>query len=326
MNKVFLYLKGLGMGAADVVPGVSGGTIAFITGIYEELLNSIKSVDLEAFKLLFAFKWKAFWQKINGGFLLVLLAGIATSILTLSRLVLYLLEHYPILLWSFFFGLIIASVLLVGKQVKNWGIAAVVALAVGTAIAWYISGMEQLATESPGPLYALLCGSIAICAMILPGISGSFILILLGAYQFIFGALQNVVDGLLKGGEKPFMGDLQVVAAFIFGCVVGLLSFARLLSWTYKKYHDVMVAVLIGFLVGSLRKVWPWKETMSSYVDRHGVEKPLLQENITPFRFEDLTGSDAMLLMAVVLAVVGFFSVYGLEMFASKKGTSVEAV
>ena len=325
-NRIFLYLKGLAMGSADVVPGVSGGTIAFITGIYEELLFSIKSVDLEAAKLLFSFKLKDFWQKINGSFLVTLLLGIATAIISLSRLVLYLLENQPILLWSFFFGLIVASVIIVGKQIRKWSVVAVVFLAVGTAIAWYISSMSQVALDEPGALYVFMCGAVAICAMILPGISGSFILILLGAYQLVFGALQNIVDGLAGGGLAAIGGDLRIIGAFGVGCIAGLLSFARLLSWMFLKYHDAVVALLIGFLVGSLNKVWPWKHTVETYTDRHGVVKPLLQKNVSPFSFTEFTGEESLLIMAIVLAIVGFASVYSLEWFSTKTDLKEEEV
>lgn len=318
-NKLILFLKGIAMGAADVVPGVSGGTIAFISGIYEELLSSIKSVDLQALKLLTSFKLKDFWQKINGKFLIVLFAGIAFSILSLSRLVLYLLEHQPILLWSFFFGLIVASVFLVAKQVTKWSILPIIALIIGTAIAYYISSIGSIADENASLLYIFICGAIAICAMILPGISGSFILILMGAYQLIFGTIKELIDSLLISDFSAFFNHLKLILIFIVGCFFGLISFSRLLSWLFKHYHNTTVALLIGFLIGSLNKVWPWKETIEYYVDRHDVSKPLLQENVLPNTFAEITNQPSQLVWAILLALVGFFCVYSLELFSNKQ-------
>ncbi|WP_245576479.1 DUF368 domain-containing protein [Flexithrix dorotheae] len=319
-NRIFLFLKGVAMGAADVVPGVSGGTIAFISGIYEELLASIKSVDLEAIKLLFSFKLKAFWEKINGKFLAVLFLGIGLSIVSLSRLVLFLLQNHPILIWSFFFGLIIASVFLVASQIKKWSALAVVFLIIGTIVAWYISSISTIADEDSGMAYVFMCGAIAICAMILPGISGSFILILLGAYQLVFGSIKQLIDALVAVDTAEILANLKIIAAFGVGCLVGLISFSHLLTWLFKKYHDIIVATLIGFLLGSLNKVWPWKETVTTYFDRHGVEKPLGQVNVSPFLFEEITGNEAFLLGAIVLAVLGFFSVYSIELISKRKG------
>jgi len=322
-NKLILFFKGIAMGAADVVPGVSGGTIAFISGIYEELLSSIKSVDLEALKLLTSFKFKAFWQKINGNFLIVLFAGIAFSILSLSRLVLYLLENQPILLWSFFFGLIVASVFLVAKQISKWSALPVLALVIGTAIAYYISSIGSVADENASLLYVFICGAVAICAMILPGISGSFILILMGAYQLIFGTIKELLDSLVASNFAAFFNHLKLILVFIVGCLFGLISFSRLLSWLFKNYHNTTVALLIGFLIGSLNKVWPWKETIDYYVDRHGVSKPLLQENVLPTTFSEINNQPSQIVWALLLAIVGFFCVYSLELFSKKKEETI---
>lgn len=322
-NKLILFLKGIAMGAADVVPGVSGGTIAFISGIYEELLSSIKSVDLQALKLVTSFKLKEFWQKINGQFLIILFAGIAFSILSLSRVVLYLLENQPILLWSFFFGLIVASVLLVAKQITKWSLLPILALIIGTAMAYYISSIGSIADENASLLYVFICGAVAICAMILPGISGSFILILMGAYQLIFGTIKELIDSLVASDFAAFFNHLKLILIFIVGCLFGLISFSRLLSWLFKHYHNTTVALLIGFLIGSLNKVWPWKETMEYYVDRHGVSKPLLQENVLPNTFTEVTNQPSQLIWALLLALVGFFCVYSLELFSKKKEETI---
>ncbi|MDW7690884.1 DUF368 domain-containing protein [Flammeovirgaceae bacterium SG7u.111] len=322
-SRILLFLKGLAMGAADVVPGVSGGTIAFITGIYEELLFSIKSVDLKALKLLLKFDFKGFWEKINGSFLLVLFAGIGTALVTFSRVVLYLLANQPILLWSFFFGLIIASALLVAKQIKAWSVGVILALIIGTGVAFWITTLSAFAGNE-GVLYVFFCGAIAICAMILPGISGSFILILLGAYEYIFGSLQKLIDALVATNMTEILVNLKVILAFMIGCVTGIISFSHLLTWLFKKYHDIIVAALIGFLFGSLNKVWPWKETVETYIDRHGVEKPLVQNNVSPLAFPEITGQEAFFLYAIGLAVLGFVSVWGIEYVSTKFGNNEE--
>ena len=230
------------MGMADVVPGVSGGTIAFISGIYEELIDSIKSVNLQALKLLFSFRLAEFWRHINGRFLCAVLLGIAISIFSLARLMTYLLTHHPIAIWSFFFGLIVASALLVARQVGKWDVRSLLSFVVGVAVAWWITVASP--TETPDTWwFVMLSGAIAICAMILPGISGAFILLLLGKYQYIMQAVGDF--------------NIPVMAIFVIGAAVGIISFSHLLSWLLKHWHDVTVAMLMGFMFGSLNKVWP---------------------------------------------------------------------
>ncbi|MEN7549020.1 DUF368 domain-containing protein [Rapidithrix thailandica] len=300
-SKITLFLKGAAMGAADVVPGVSGGTIAFITGIYERLIRAIKSVDFTTLQLLLKFRWKEFWQHIDGTFLVTLFAGILTSVALLSRIILYLLNNYSELLWSFFFGLIIASALLIAKKINKWSLPAVISFFIGASIAYYIT----VATPGQTPeeiWFIFLSGAIAICAMILPGISGSFILLLLGKYEFIMQAV------------KQF--NIWVIAVFATGCAFGLLSFSHILNFLLKKYHDLTVALLTGFMVGSLNKVWPWKQTVETFIDRHGVEKPLVQINISPLNYETITGHPAYLQWAVLLAIGGFALVYLIEKFS----------
>lgn len=289
------------MGMADVVPGVSGGTIAFISGIYEELLDSIRSVDATALRLLLRFRLAEFWRHINGRFLLPVLLGIAVAIFSLARLMTYLLTNHPIAIWSFFFGLIVASALLVARQIGRWDWRTVLAFAVGAAAAWWIT----VATPAETPddwWFVMLSGAIAICAMILPGISGAFILLLLGKYQYIMHAV----------GEF----DIPVIAVFVIGAAAGIISFSHLLSWLLKHWHDVTVAVLMGFMVGSLNKVWPWKETVETYLDSHGVAQPLVQNNIAPGTFEQLTGQPSLLVQAILLGIVGFLVIYGIELVA----------
>ncbi|PRY10700.1 putative membrane protein [Pontibacter ummariensis] len=295
------------MGAADVVPGVSGGTIAFITGIYEELLDSIRSVNGEAIKLLLRFRIADFWRHINGNFLVVLLAGIGFSVATLSRIILFLLDNYPELLWSFFFGLIVASAVVVGKKITQWTAGVVLLGLAGAAIAYYVTVATP--TQTPEAYWFIfLSGAIAICAMILPGISGSFLLVLLAKYEFILNAVKELRVG--------------VIAVFGLGCIVGILSFSHVLNWALKHYHNATVALLTGFMVGSLNKVWPWKETIETYTDRHGEVKPLVQENVLPGAYEALTGQESYLVYAIVLAIFGFLLVYLIDHYTDEGNTA----
>lgn len=310
---VLLALKGCAMGMADVVPGVSGGTIAFISGIYEELIASIRSVDLTALKLLCGFHLKALWRHINGKFLFSVLLGIAVAIFSLARLMTYLLEHHPIEIWSFFFGLIIASALLVSREVKRWNAASVISLLVGAVLAYWITVISP--AETPNSWwFILLSGAVAICAMILPGISGAFILLLLGKYQFI----------LLAVGELR----IGVLALFVIGAVAGIVSFSHLLSWLLRRHHDPTIALLMGFMIGSLNKVWPWKEVLETYADSHGALHPLVERNVLPSTFADLTGSESQLWQAAALAVAGFLMIYLIERIGrrlARKTSTTEA-
>ncbi len=298
---IVLALKGCAMGMADVVPGVSGGTIAFISGIYEELLDSIRSVNATALKLLLKLRLGEFWRHINGSFLLPVLLGIAVAIFSLARLMTYLLTYHPIAIWSFFFGLIIASALLVARQIGRWDWRTILAFVVGAVAAWWITVASP--AETPNDWwFVMLSGAIAICAMILPGISGAFILLLLGKYQYIMQAVGDL--------------DIPVIVVFVIGAAAGIISFSHLLSWLLKHWHDITVAVLMGFMVGSLNKVWPWKETVETYLDSHGVEQPLVQHNVMPGTFEQLTGEPSLLLQAALLCAVGFLTIYGIEQLA----------
>ncbi|MBD0405423.1 DUF368 domain-containing protein [Flammeovirga sp. EKP202] len=299
-EKLFIFLKGVAMGAADVVPGVSGGTVAFITGIYERLLNAINSIDLEALKLLSKFKIKELWEKLDLNFLIPLFLGIGTALFSLAKLMKYLLANEPIGLWSFFFGLIIASTLLVSRQVNKWNVASIIALIIGVVFSYYITVATP--SEAPeGEIYVFVAGMIAICAMILPGISGSFMLLLMGQYNYILTSLTEL--------------NIKVIAIFGAGAAIGITSFSRVLSFLLKKYHDFTIALLSGVMIGSLNKVWPWKKVMETYVDRHGETKPLIEKSILPQYFD----GDNQLVLAIILAIVGFFLVYGIEKFASKE-------
>lgn len=289
-----LTLKGMSMGAADVVPGVSGGTIAFIVGIYDELLDSIKSINGASLKMFFSGKWKIFWKMINGNFLFFLILGIGISIFSLARLVTWLLTFYPILVWAFFFGLVLASTWFVGKDIKEWNWKTVLGFMGGTALAYYIT----IATPTETPtnlLFIFLCGAIAICAMILPGISGSFILVLLGKYYYIMDAIKTL--------------NIIVLLVFAIGICVGITSFSRILSYALKHFRNITLSVLTGFMLGSLNKVWPWKETVETFVDSDGVEKPLMEMNVLP---------NAYISEAVILMIVGFLLIYILEKISMK--------
>ncbi len=290
-----LVLKGIGMGAADVVPGVSGGTIAFIVGIYDELIDSIKSINMHSLKLLFTGKIAAFWKAINANFLLSLLFGIAISILSLAKLITYLLVNEPVLVWAFFFGLVLASTWFVSKDIKEWSWKTILGFIAGAVVAYYIT-IATPAETSTNLLFIFLCGAIAICAMILPGISGSFILVLLGKYFYIMEAVNKL--------------DFIVLGVFAFGALLGITSFSRVLSYALKHFRNITLSVLTGFMLGSLNKVWPWKEVVETYTDTHGEVKPLVENNILPNEY---------LVEGIILMVVGFALVYVLEKLSAKK-------
>ena len=280
------------MGAADVVPGVSGGTIAFIAGIYDELIDSIKSIDMYALKQLFSGKITAFWKSINGNFLVALLLGIGISVFSLAKLITYLLVTEPVLVWSFFFGLVLASTWFVSKDIKEWGWKTIVGFLAGAVIAFYIT----VATPANTPdswWFIFLCGAIAICAMILPGISGSFILVLLGKYFFIMEAVKTL--------------DLFVIGVFAAGAVMGITTFSRVLSFALKNFRNITMSVLAGFMLGSLNKVWPWKVVES--MTRNGVTYQT-EHNVAPNELQA---------EACVLMLIGFFLVYALEKISVRK-------
>lgn len=286
--------KGICMGAADVIPGVSGGTIAFLMGIYSELLDSIKSINGQALKLLLSGKIAAFWKHINGNFLASLFLGILISVLSLAKLMKYLLEFHPIPLWSFFFGLILASAIYILKGLDKWSIQNIIALLVGVGIAAFICVASP--AQTPTDLWFIfLSGAIAICAMILPGISGSFILLLLGKYEFIMAAVSEM--------------NILVLVVFAAGCAVGIISFSHFLSWLLKKFYMVTIALLSGFMVGSLLKVWPWKVAGAEA----GFDYPAL-----PGAFEQVTGTDPMVWQSIGFAVAGLAIVLLIEFMAAK--------
>lgn len=296
------YLKGVAMGAADIVPGVSGGSIAFITGIYGELLDSINSFNAENLKLLLKFKFLDFYKAVNGSFLLSLLLGIMTSIFSMSSLITYLMSDHPIPLWSFFCGLILISAFLILKDITRWHLGVILALLAGTLIAYFITELPP--TGTPDALwFTFVSGAIAICAMILPGISGSFILLIMGQYEPILEAVNN--------------REILTLAVFALGCVVGILSFSRVVSWLLRKYHALTIGLLAGFMLGSVNELWPWKIVTAYRTSSSGDEKPFLTENILPGTYLEQTGLQPQILFAVASFVFGIFLVLGIERFAN---------
>lgn len=299
---LLLYGKGLAMGAADIVPGVSGGTVAFITGIYDELLRSIASIPA-ATLLLLRGRIRDAWLTANATFLLVLLLGILTSVVSLARLITYLLAEQPIPVWSFFFGLILVSSHLVAKEITRWNWSRAVSFVLGAGFAYWITVASPVQMDS-GPMSLFVAGAIAICAMILPGISGSFILVLLGLYAVVLGAVKSL--------------DLTLLMVFAAGCLSGLICFASLLRWLLVRWRDLSLAFLTGLMLGSLNKIWPWKETLTWRVDRHGEQLPMLQANLLPGRFAEISGQDPQLLLAIALALAGIVLVLGLQWLAGR--------
>ena len=296
------------MGAADVVPGVSGGTVAFISGIYERLLNALKSIRPRVLTTLFKSGIKAAWAEIDGSFLLALLLGIMTSVLSLAKVISLGLEKYPQLIWSFFFGLVLSSAWFVARDVwqelkktdKTNPIGAIVAFFIGAAIAYVITILSP--TEAPlnYPMI-FISGVIAICAMILPGISGSFILLLMGMYGHVLDAAMSL--------------NIPFISVFMLGCFIGLVSFSHVLSWLFKHYRTVAMAVLAGFMLGSLNKVWPWQNVTATRTNSKGEVVPWLYENVLPSNYQ---GHEPMFLACLGLLVVGFAAVFALELLSTK--------
>ncbi len=297
------YLKGMAMGAADIVPGVSGGSIALIAGIYQELLDSINSFNLDNLRLLKSFQIKEFYTRLNGNFLLSLVLGILTSIFALSRVITYLMEVHPIPLWSFFSGLILVSAFLILKETKKWNFVIVISIAIGTAFAWWVTNLPPTTTPD-APWFTFVAGSIAICAMILPGISGSFVLLILGQYERI---LQAVMDK-----------DFFTLALFASGCLVGILSFSRVVAFLLRRFHAATIGLLSGFMLGSVNELWPWKLVTSWRTSSSGKQVPFLTENILPGEYLTQVGLAPQLGWAIGAFFFGIGLVLFIEWLASK--------
>jgi putative membrane protein len=327
-----ISLKGLAMGAADVVPGVSGGTIALIAGIYEELINTLTSLNLGVIKIIKKDGFVAAFNAINGKFLVSLVLGILISILSLAKVFNYLIHHEPVLVWAFFFGLILASVWLIGNRISNWDFGKSLALIIGAVISFLITVVSP--AEGPDTwIYLFFSGVLAFVAMILPGISGSFILLLLGAYHLILGKVSAIIDALKTMDITILLTNGISLGIFALGGLVGLLSFSRILKWMFEKYENRTLALLTGFLIGSLNKVWPWKKTIDVFIKHKGEpnEKviPLVQENVLPNAdFSILTENDILLGLtekpaqlgaSIGLFLLGFLIIFLLERISSTK-------
>lgn len=305
--EIWVLIKGMLMGAADIVPGVSGGTIAFITGIYERLLCALKALLPEFFALIKHKQLQVFLKETDFWFLLTLFAGILISVITLAKGITFLMSNYPIPLWSGFFGLILASVFIVGKDVRTWTFPLLVSLLAGVLIAWSITQLTPASLEKTS-ITIFLSGLLAICAMVLPGISGSFILLILGSYAWVLSAVKQL--------------EWMTLGLFSLGCLVGLLSIANALSWAFAKFREVTLAMLTGFMLGALEKVWPWKEVISYRENSQGELVPWLEESVLPFTYELSTGKDAQIILAVLCFFCAGALVIGLA-FLTKKADSV---
>ncbi len=295
---LLIYLKGVAMGAADIVPGVSGGTIALITGIYEELIESIKNINFKLFKTLIDKGIKQFWKQLNGNFLIILLSGIFSSVILLAQIIVFLLENHEYKIWGFFFGLIIASAFLILKDIESLDIMPLFLLFFGIAVGVAIS-LSNTTTLPNTYFYIFLTGSIAITAMILPGISGSFILLLLSKYEYILNSVKNF--------------NIDVILVFGLGCVFGLLIFSRLLHFLFQNFKDNLLGLLSGILIGSLLKIWPFQKTLSTRVNSDGIEEAVITQPVLP-NAQDMES----ILIFLISAVIGYL----LIIFIQKKSIS----
>lgn len=312
------------MGAANVIPGVSGGTIALITGIYEDLINGLKSFNGKAIQLLLKGEFKAFSEHCNLPFLSAVMLGIVISIFSIAKLFEFLLTEHPVQIWAYFFGLVLASVYYVGKTVKEWSWGSKAALLIGVLIAFAISFLNPAPTANTNYLFIFICGVIGICGMILPGLSGSYILMLMGNYQLLMVDSINSLFDFLKGiasGQTDILSSNPEMAQhliyfllFLAGSVVGIIAFSHVIAWIFKKYHNATIALLTGFVFGSLSIIWPWKEAVlhPSLLDRHGEPMLIGYERFFPTTWSsnDLWGMGAILL--------GIASIIAIELLASK--------
>ena len=302
---LLLFAKGVCMGAADIIPGVSGGTIAFITNIYEELVNSLKLINAYNLKLLIKFQLVSFWKAIHGNFLASVFSGVLLGIVSLAKLIAYfhLFEVHAIQIWSFFFGLVIVSAAMVLKQVQEWKLPVAIGLLVGIVTSYFITIVSPAITPDAW-WFIFISGALAICAMILPGISGAFILLILGKYTYITRALD--------------VFNYEVILVFVAGVVTGLMSFVRIMSWVLKKYYQVTIAVLSGFMIGSLNKIWPWKEIVIYRTNAEGNKIVEIDQSVFPNYYCEVTGNDPQILQAILMAVMGIGVVLVLEKIASR--------
>ena len=319
LQYLIITAKGLAMGAADVVPGVSGGPIAFISGIYEELIERIHKIDLGFFKVWKNEGFKAAWKHYNLSFLLALFSGVFISIISLAKVITSLLDNYPILVWSFFFGLVIASIVYVGQQITKWKVSMVIAMIIASILSYLITIAEPIGTAD-STWFLFFAGFIAIIAMILPGISGAFILLLLGAYTSVIGIITQLGDGITTLNTTILFEALGKLLIFGLGAIVGLKAFSKVLNWMFKHHKNLILGVLIGFMVGALNKIWPWKEVLEYRMNHAGEQVPFLERSVLPQNYD----GTPQVLFALLFAVIGFLTIFLLEKLANKK-TSVNS-
>ena len=322
MNSILIVLKGMAMGIAETIPGVSGGTIAFITGVYEKLLESIKAFTPSIIGTWRKEGFKAVWHKINGGFLIALLGGMAVGIGIGLVAVEKLLEDYPPVVWAFFFGLIIASIIYVGKQITKWSLGPIVALIIGIVIAFGIT-LLPIGQVNESLWFVFICGAIAVSALILPGISGSFILLLMGMYSYLLH--DTLKEDLLTNHET---GALITMVVFGLGMVIGLVTMARFLSWSLKKHKNITLAILTGFMIGALNKLWPWripvkvmdtKDNIVNFTKGMEYEKVITASSSSPANYLEKFGQPDFLIPVILFFILGIILVLGLDRFSFKK-------
>ncbi len=306
--------KGLAMGAADVVPGVSGGTIAFISGIYEELIETINQLDINFFKVWKKEGFLSAWRTYNLSFLSFLFSGIVISILSLSKVIKWLLHNEPLLLWAFFFGLVLASILYIGKQITVWKPKVFLGIIIFAIISYFVTIAEPIASPENN-WYLIFCGFIAIIAMILPGVSGSFILLILGAYETFIGILNQLREGLLQMDLAMLWQAISKILIIGIGAITGLKLFSKVLNWMFKNHKNTTLAILTGFMIGSLNKLWPWKKVLSWRTNSEGIRVPFIEKSILPNQFD----GDPRIIWVLLFIAIGFLLILILERLAMKK-------
>ncbi len=311
-----ISLKGLAMGAADVVPGVSGGTIAFISGIYEELIQTIHRIDLQFFMYWKKNGFANAWKHYNLSFLVALFMGIGISILSLAKIIKWLLHHEALFLWAFFFGLVLASILYIAKQITKWSPLVLVSISIAAILSYLLTIAEPIASPE-SVWYLLFCGFIAIIAMILPGVSGAFILLILGAYGTFINILNQFREGLTTVNVELLWQAIYKLIFIAIGAIAGLKLFSKVLNWMFSNHKNTTLAILTGFMIGSLNKLWPWKKVLSYRTNSEGIQVPFIEKSILPTKFE----GDPAILWVVGFIGIGFALIYGLERIATRKTT-----
>ncbi|MGB0789557.1 MAG: DUF368 domain-containing protein, partial [Marinirhabdus sp.] len=305
LQNTVVVLKGMAMGAADVVPGVSGGTIAFISGIYEELVQTIDGLSPAALQVWKKESFATAWKKYNLTFLLCVFGGVVVSILSLAKLITFLLDAHPLPVWGFFFGLVLASIVYVGKQMTAHNIKTVVAVILAAAFSYYITVARPIGSPE-STWFLFLAGFIAIIAMILPGISGAFILLLLGAYKPVMGVITNLSDGVANGDWPLVAGAVLKILVFGAGAILGLKVFSKALTWLFQHYKNTTLAILTGFMIGALNKIWPWKKVLEHRTASSGHEVPFIEKSILPAHYPE----DPKILLVCVFAATGFMLIF----------------